>query len=166
MIQTTFIDGNVKEAFLSPCGLYRYTLTRQWDNGPYVNWLMLNPSVADASRSDPTMVRCVNYAKAWGYGAIVLTNLFAFRATDPREMKRAEDPVGPENDRIVMEVAREAGLVVAAWGNHGSYRDRGRQVMRMFATERISLNYLSMTKEGYPSHPLRLRADLKPQRFN
>jgi len=113
-------------AGFSPCGCYRYWLTRTWDESrSAVCWLMLNPSTADATRDDPTIRRCIGIARRWGHGGIVAVNLFALRATDPAELVRAVDPVGPENDAAVR--SHTAGLrVIAAWGSKGRPPGPGR----------------------------------------
>ena len=96
---------------------YRYLLTRTWDPAlPTVNFVMLNPSTADALELDPTNRRCVGFAQRWGYGSMVTTNVFAWRSTDPKGLRTPNDPVGPVNDAFLVESARSAALVVAAWG--------------------------------------------------
>src|SRR5690242_6108456 len=109
-----------RETIFSDCRAYRYTLWREWDifDKNYVMFVGLNPSTADERVDDPTIRRCIDFAKRWGYGALCMTNLFAYRATDPRVMKAFPYPVGPENDKWLVRCAREAGVVVAAWGNH------------------------------------------------
>jgi hypothetical protein len=150
-----------RQTIFSPCRRYRYTLWREYDmfNPSYVMFIGLNPSTADEVQDDPTIRRCIGYAKDWGYGALCMMNLFAFRATDPRVMKSAKDPVGPENDAWLARCARDAGLVVAAWGAHGSYRDRDEEVLKLID----NVMCLGKTKEGYPRHPLYLKRTEKPQ---
>jgi len=118
----------------------------------------LNPSTADENNDDPTVRRCIRYAFDWGYGGLCMANIFAFRATDPVEMKRAADPIGPENDKYLIELSEGAGIVVIAWGNHGSFHDRGNQVLKLLD----DFFYLGLTKSKQPKHPLYLRKDLKP----
>lgn len=161
-------------ANFSPCRTWRYALHRIWDEEKgVVMWLGLNPSTADETRDDPTIRRCMNFARDWDYGGIFMLNLFAFRATDPAVMKHAEDPIGPENFRVIQEYHEVAGLTVAAWGVHGAFMDQGLAVSRL---ERIGptaktrylgddLWCLAITKDGHPAHPLYQRADLKPKRF-
>jgi hypothetical protein len=120
----------------------------------------LNPSTADEVDNDPTVTRCINYAQNWGYGGLIMSNLFAWRDTDPRAMKAAQEPIGPENDTWLARLAAEAGLVVAAWGVDGRHRGRGDQVARLLAGQ---LHYLKLTKDGHPSHPLYLKKTLKPE---
>lgn len=122
----------------------------------------LNPSTADEVNDDPTVRRCIGYARAWGYGGLIMTNVFAFRATDPNDMKAAPDPVGPNNDRWLIECARTAGLVVAAWGNDGAFQGRGRQVVEMMRQAGVQLMCLRTTQGGAPGHPLYLPGKLRP----
>lgn len=118
----------------------------------------LNPSTADEVEDDPTIRRCIQYAKDWGYGALCMTNIFAFRHTDPVVMKAQGDPVGPENDTALLHLAKDPGVVVAAWGNHGSHLGRGKHVTEMLA----NLTCLRRTKKGHPGHPLYLPKFLTP----
>lgn len=144
----------------SPCRTWRYTLTRMWDKTKQpVMFVALNPSTADEVRNDPTVRRCMGYARFWGYGGLVMTNIFAFRATDPRVMKAAKDPVGPENDSWLQRKAETAGIVVAAWGTHGVYRGREDAVRLMFIQRKVRLMCLGKTKGGHPKHPLYLPKD-------
>lgn len=137
---------------------YRYALWRDWGGEGYAMFVGLNPSTADETTDDPTIRRCVAYAKAWGYGALCMTNLFAFRATDPKDMLSARDPVGPENDATLIDLSGGAGVVVAAWGTYGTHLGRGQMVRNMLP----GLHCLKLTKDGHPGHPLYLRKDLVP----
>jgi hypothetical protein len=142
---------------------YRYTLTRVWDvDAPVVNFLMLNPSTADAFVLDPTNRRCVGFASAWGFGSMVTTNLFALRSTDPKGLRTVIDPIGCGNDEAIAAAAGAADLVLAAWGNHGSLLDRGRQVAGSLRSAGIELHQLRPTTAGHPGHPLYLPGDLTP----
>lgn len=123
---------------------------------PLVAFIGLNPSTADETADDPTIRRCVAFAKRWGYGGLVMLNLFAFRATDPRDMRSAASPVGPENDDHLRAVAAEAALVVAAWGVGGSYFGRDFRVRRLMGDGLMALGF---TKSGQPRHPLYVKAD-------
>lgn len=109
--------GDSRGALISECGLYRYRLWRRWGIGPHATWIMLNPSTADADLDDPTIRRCIGFARAWGFSAIEVVNLFALRATNPRELGRSADPIGPDNDRHLSEAGRAAELRIAAWGH-------------------------------------------------
>lgn len=152
-------------AVISPCGLYRYTLTRRWGSGQTVNFIMLNPSTADASVDDPTIRRCIGFAKSWRLAGLVVTNLFAFRATDPADLWKAADPVGPENDRHIWEQAAEASLVICAWGNHGAKNGHADAVRAMLGTIGVELYALKLTGEGQPIHPLYQPAGARPIPF-
>lgn len=151
-------------ARFSPDRRWRYLLWRRWGDGPAVNFIMLNPSTADERRLDPSCTRARNYARRWGYGALIVTNLFALRATDPARLRTACDPVGGRrNDRAILAAAREAALVVCAWGNHGAMGGRGAQVARMLRRAGVRLHVLRITAAGEPAHPLYLPARLRPK---
>jgi hypothetical protein len=147
-------------AVISPCGKYRYLLERKWSIGlPCVTWIMLNPSTADAEKDDPTIRRCIGFSKAWGYGSLYVVNLFAWRATDPSELKRVLRPVGPENDHYIGRAAANCKEIVAAWGAHGSFQDRDKVVLNLL--KGFGITALSLTTKGSPGHPLYLAADAK-----
>lgn len=147
-------------ATFSPCRRYRYSLWREWDTSiGYAMFVGLNPSTADETNDDPTVRRCIRFARDWGYGSLCMANAFAFRATNPRAMLAAPDPVGPENDWRLRELARGAGVVVAAWGTHGTHLQR-EAWLRLHIP---GLHRLRLTKDGHPGHPLYLPADLKPE---
>jgi hypothetical protein len=153
-------------ATFSSCRRWRYLLWRCWDGGkPAANFVMLNPSTADETRLDPTCTRARRYAERWGYGALVVTNVFAWRATDPEEMKVAPDPVGPENDSAIVRAAREAGLVVCAWGNHGAHAARSTRVLELLGAAGVALHALRVNGSGEPAHPLYLSGALRPRRW-
>ncbi|MEL6204583.1 MAG: DUF1643 domain-containing protein [Pseudomonadota bacterium] len=142
-------------AAYSPCEKYRYTLTREWahDEGRLL-CVMLNPSTATELQNDPTVERCERRARALGYGAFRVCNIFAFRATDPRVMRAEADPVGPENDAAIVNGADWADKVLCAWGTHGAHLDRGPAVERLLRATGRPLCHLGLTKEGHPRHPL------------
>ncbi len=142
------------EAAYSPCEAYRYWLRRRWAAGSEVNFIMLNPSVANEFKNDPTVERCERRARMLGHAAFSVTNIFAWRDTDPMAMRRAIEPQGPENDRVLLEIARQAHQVIAAWGVHGAHQQRGADVAEMLIAERIPLFHLGLSKEGHPRHPL------------
>jgi hypothetical protein len=151
-------------ARFSSCRRWRYLLWRCWDaSKPAANFLMLNPSTADELKLDPSCTRARNYAERWGYGALIVTNIFGWRATDPDEMKRVKDPVGRGNDRAIVQAAKQAGIVVCAWGNHGEHMGRARGVIALLRSENVLLNCLRITGTGHPSHPLYLPGSLAPQ---
>ena len=124
---------------------------------------MLNPSTADEFKLDPSCTRARLYAERWGYGSLIVTNIFGWRATDPRAMKAVPDPVGRGNDRAIVRAAREAGIVVCAWGNHGAHLGRSSKVRDLLrGTE---LHALRVTGIGEPAHPLYLPASLRPRKI-
>jgi len=147
------------DAVLSKCRKYRFALWRIWDESkPQVMFIGLNPSTADEIDDDPTLIRCINYAKAWGFGGVCMTNLFAYRATEPRDMLAAYEPVGKENDQWLIRLSKKAGLIVAAWGNTGTFLNRSTHIKRLIP----NLNYLKLNQSGEPAHPLYLKSSLKP----
>jgi len=150
-------------ARFSACRRWRYLRWRRWDAGlPVANFLMLNPSTADEWKLDPSCTRARVYAERWGFGALIVTNIFGWRATDPAEMKAVRDPVGRGNDRAILRAARESALVVCAWGNHGAHRGRSTYVRQILAKAKIEARVLRMNAGGEPAHPLYLPARLKP----
>jgi hypothetical protein len=120
---------------------------------------MLNPSTADASRDDATIRRCASFSRAWGFGAMVVVNLFALRATDPRRLREAADPVGPRNDGAIRGAAGGSDAVVAAWGRHGSLRGRDERVLDLLRDHDVRL--LGVNADGSPRHPLYLPASTR-----
>lgn len=147
-----FRPGVGRGAVISPCDLYRYALWRIWQPSlGLVLWIGLNPSTADARRDDPTMRRVIEFTSRWGYGGVLMGNLFAFRDSCPEGMMSARDPVGPLCDEWLLKMAEHASLRVAAWGNHGSHRDRDREVFQLLGFE--GLYYLGLTLSGQPKHP-------------
>lgn len=157
--------GMLRGALLSPCGTYRYTLDRIWDPSlPGAVFIMLNPSTADAAVDDPTIRRCVSFAQREKCGSLTVVNLFGLRSTDPRELSRHPDPLGPENDFHLLRVLHEQpARVIAAWGSHPFARARARAVAELLAPElanlKLRLTCLGTTKDGHPRHPLYVRND-------
>ena len=150
-------------AQLSDCRTWRYALWRTWDESlPRVMFIGLNPSTADETHDDPTLVRCMGFARSWGFGGVCTANLFAFRATDPADMMAAADPVGPDNDEWLRRLAGEAGLVIAAWGNGGGFMGRSAQVRAWFP----ELHALKVNATGEPAHPLHQPARARPILFS
>ena len=154
------------EADIDPTGVYRYDLRRWWhgDSRRVVNWIMLNPSTADASNDDPTIRRCMSYSRVLGFGGLVVTNLFAFRATDPKVMQQVgrREVIGPINDEYILRWSSQADFVIAAWGTKGSHLGRANEVLGMIAKSGTAIYSLRTTKEGHPSHPLYLPDGLIP----
>jgi hypothetical protein len=129
----------------------------------FVMFIGVNPSTADEKDDDATIRRCVGFTRQWGYSRLIMTNLFGFCATDPSDMKAAEDPVGDRNDEFLLEHAKESTLIIAAWGIHGEYKGRDRQVYDLMKDHK--LHHLGLTKEGHPCHPLYLPRTVAPLRF-
>jgi len=151
-------------AVFSPVGRHRYLLWRVWNlDAPLWSFGMLNPSTADHLQLDPTITRCQSRALAAGAGGLIVWNLFAIRATDPRDMKAASDPVGPANDAAILAGTAFASLNIAAWGAHGTHREREFRVRSMLGKEDVELQALAFTSAGHPRHPLYLKASLQPQ---
>ncbi|AKS42348.1 DUF1643 domain-containing protein [Wenzhouxiangella marina] len=147
-------------ANFSRCRRYRYSLWRTWEvRAPKVMMIGLNPSTADAERNDPTIRRCIGFARDWGYGGLIMTNLFAFRATYPEDLRRADDPIGPRNDAWIRRLARCADALVAVWGNDGAWLDRSQQLRNTLGSR---LQVIRLNKSGEPAHPLYLPARLRP----
>jgi hypothetical protein len=153
----------LKSATFSPCRTYRYRLVRNWDPGNPAGaaFIGLNPSTADETQDDPTIRRCIAFAKSWGMGSLVMLNLFAFRATKPADMfgdVSFIDIVGPENDGHIAHACDLAQIVVAAWGNHGKFMGRDAKVRALVP----GLQVLRLNKDGSPAHPLYLPGRLTP----
>lgn len=162
-MQIELFRTNAKSASFDRRRIYRYELWRRWSDGTrYVNFICLNPSTADENTDDPTVRKCVKFARTWGYDAMCITNLFAWRATDKRELYKVTDPIGFGNDRHILKVARDASLVVCSWSLDGSFMNRGAIVRQMLA--RFDPHYLRLTREQ-PWHPLYLPDNTRPSRW-
>lgn len=163
--QTTLPGLSQSGATFSPCGEYRYHLWRTWAPGPRVLWIMLNPSEADANKDDPTIRRCLGYARAWGFGGIEVVNLYAHRTPYPNLLLRPHlsDPVGPENDAHILKALPEAGIIVAAWGSSKAAKLRAGHVRSLL--DGVPVHALAINKDGNPKHPLYCRKDLTPTRL-
>jgi len=147
-------------ANVSDCGKYRYSLSRSWDSAQPVGlFVLLNPSTATALVSDQTMGNCNNLAVNWGWGGFHIVNLYAYRATDPLELKRQRDPVGPDNDRELLKYAKKAACVVLAWGN--GHRKRGEEVLRLLQGQRLFC--IRHNAGGGFLHPARINAQEYPR---
>jgi len=148
-------------AKISPCNKYRYALWRVWDESlPLVMFIGLNPSTADATEDDPTIRRCIGFAKSWGYGGIQVGNLFAYRSTKPSKLYKASNPVGQDNDFWLKKLHSSSQIVIAAWGNRGTFLDRARYVCSLLP----DIYCLGVTKYKQPRHPLYLKKSVKPVR--
>ncbi|HMJ00375.1 MAG TPA: DUF1643 domain-containing protein [Gaiellaceae bacterium] len=152
-------------ALFSPCRTWRYTLTREWESGGEERsclFVCLNPSTATETEDDPTIRRCIGFAKSLGYSRLSVCNIFALRSTDPKALYEHADPVGPENlEHIGREAARHQ-LLVAAWGNHGELHGQGGTVMNLLRVLAEAVHVLGINATGQPKHPLYLRADTQP----
>ncbi len=168
MISRDFQKGDAQStAVYSDCEQYRYLLTRTWDPaGRKALFVMLNPSTATEVQNDPTVERCERRARALGFGAFRVTNIFAYRATDPKVMRAAVDPVGPENDAAIADSAPWADQIVCAWGTHGAHLDRGPQVERLLRETGLPLFHLGLSKHGHPKHPLYIGYAVQPETWS
>lgn len=165
MKDTTMISG----ATFSECKKYRYQLWRDWGNvvgDKGILFIMLNPSIADETINDPTIRRCIGFSKDWGFMKLYVGNIFSFRSTDPKKLKKVDDPVGPDNDYSLRSMAYDSSLIVCAWGNHGMLNGRGDIVRGMLSKAGMPPIYmLRVTKSNQPSHPLYLPGNLKPSEW-
>ena len=165
MITREFQKGDaLSTAVYSDCDNYRYQLTRTWDPaGQKVLFIMLNPSTATEVQNDPTVERCERRARALGFGAFRVTNIFAWRETDPKALRRANAPVGPENDRAILDGCAWADRIIAGWGSHGDHMDRSAQVARLLRSTDRPVFSLGLTKAGHPRHPLYIAYRQQPE---
>lgn len=149
-----------RSAVLSRDGQYRYALSRVWDEeGRAVLFVGLNPSTADHRVDDPTIRRCMAFARAWGFGRLRVANLFAYRTSSPARLLRAVEPVGPRNDRWIGRLARDAHVTIAAWGNHGAFRGRDAEVVELLRAPHC----LAVNESGQPKHPLYVQGSTRPR---
>ncbi|HHJ4617737.1 TPA: DUF1643 domain-containing protein [Citrobacter freundii] len=147
----------LKSAVFSDCKQYRYSITRTWDETkPYVVFIGLNPSYADAEQDDPTLGRCISFAQGWGMGGVRIVNLFAFVHTNRFEMMKVADPVGADNDRYIVETVANAGIVVAAWGNEGRHFQRSAAIRALLPAH---TKCFKINATGEPKHPLYIHGD-------
>ncbi len=165
MITREHIKGDAPStAIYSDCETFRYQLTRVWSpEGRRALFIMLNPSTATEIQNDPTVERCERRARALGFGAFRVVNIFAFRATDPRVMRAADDPVGPENDTAILQSLDWADQIICAWGAHGAHLARGQEVEDLLRASGKPLHHLGLTKEGHPKHPLYIAYSRQPE---
>lgn len=156
MITRTHTKGDAPStAVYSDCERYRYSLTRIWDRaGKRVLFVMLNPSTATEVQNDPTVERCERRARALGFGSFSVTNIFAWRDTDPFKMRKASDPVGPHNDKAILEAAALSDTILCAWGTHGEHLGRGPAMEAILRGQPKPLFHLGLSKAGHPKHPL------------
>lgn len=167
------------ECVFSPCRRYRYALIHRFEERPaslfdeaegpggLVGWVCLNPSTADENKLDPTLRRIKGYSQEWGFSGFVMLNLFAWRDTLPKDMKKAPEPVGPDNDRVIFEMceAHRLPYLVCGWGADGDHMGRHVQFVREAERRGVELRALARTQDGHPGHPLYLRKTLRPLPF-
>ncbi len=158
--------GDMKSAAIfSDDMIYRYSLTRVWnEEKPILCFLMLNPSKADAFRSDNTVSACLRRALAYDFGGLRILNCFAFRSTDPKGLLAVDDPVGPENDDFI-RTARECGMVILGWGCHATLKNRNKRVLEILDECAVQYFCLKKTADNHPQHPLYLKSSLTPIRY-
>ena len=158
-------DANSK-AIYSNCEKYRYSLTRVWnEKAKKLHFVMLNPSTATEIQNDPTVERCERRARTLTFGAFRVTNIFAWRDTDPKKMKSAKDPIGDENNEAILNGCLWADCTIAAWGNHGIHLDRGRYVMELLKNCGEPIFHLGISKVGQPKHPLYISYAILPEKW-
>ncbi|WP_162343230.1 DUF1643 domain-containing protein [Cyclobacterium salsum] len=158
----------VKSAKISSCEKYRYTLTRIWETGkPLVLFVMLNPSTADATKDDRTITRCIGFSKSWGYGGLHVCNLFAFRATKPKDLLICDNPFGDENIDHIRQLIDKVDKVICAWGNRKLLKKllNGQKGTDLISFAKGKLYAIDLGKNGTPKHPLYLKSDLLPVRL-
>jgi hypothetical protein len=151
------------QAEFDQTGQYRFTLWRSWDkHKPRLGFVMLNPSRADATRNDPTIRRCIGFGQDWGFGAVEIVNLFAYRTPQPQRLRQIADPIGCDNDKYLIQASRRSRFLVLAWGNWGSLINRGQAVRNLLATS--DCRCFGFTRFGQPRHPLYLPKSSKLER--
>ncbi|MEI8025274.1 MAG: DUF1643 domain-containing protein [Pseudomonadota bacterium] len=153
-----------KSADFSADRVYRYALYRVWDEAlPLAMFVGLNPSTADEVEDDRTICRCINFSKSWGYGGLIMANLFAYRSKDPSKLNSApnNDPIGPENNDWIIKLQSRCKLVLIAWGTNGALNERNKAVLKLLDSPYC----LGITKHGHPRHPLYVRGEIKPIEF-
>lgn len=160
-----------KKAFLSLDGTYRFGLERALEQGGKpentINFVMLNPSTADAEIDDPTIRRCMDFAWTWGYKRLLVTNLFPLRATDPKELYSHHDPLcAPVNQHYMELAALISDKVICAWGKHGSFMYQGKKALRTLKECNNNVCHLGLNGDGSPKHPLYLKKSTTPEKFD
>lgn len=175
-----------RKTIFSADRIHRYTLWREWavptaslfytadphltyypgQHNQFAMFIGLNPSTADETKDDPTIRKCIGFAQRWGFGALCMCNIFAFRATDPKDMRKATDPIGDDNWRHVTKCALEAGMIVAAWGVNGAYKNQGECVLMWLRECGLGVKCLRVTNGGFPEHPLYVPYDTLPVEYD
>lgn len=153
------------EAIFDSSMTYRYQLTRNWNTlvstKGIITWVMMNPSTADQFQDDPTIRRCISFSKNWGYSGLIITNIYAFRSTDPKGLLKVGDPMGPDNPTYIKDALDKSSSIVVAWGSFIDPPTPVREVLKDY-----SLFCLGTTKHGHPKHPLYIKGDTIPIRFH
>jgi hypothetical protein len=158
-------DAN-STAIYSSCEKYRYSLTRVWNEKVQkLHFVMLNPSTATEIQNDPTVERCERRARTLNFGSFRVTNIFAWRDTDPKKMKCAKDPIGFRNNEAILDGAQWADCTIAAWGNHGTYMNRGLFVLGLLKKCSKPIFHLGISKAGQPKHPLYISYTTLPEKW-
>ena len=151
-----------KSAIFSPCNQYRYSLSRVWNLSQKPALIIgLNPSTADEKKDDPTIRRSMHYAYRWGFGGLIMVNLFAFKATLPSDLRKANHPIGEDNNKFIIEHQKESGIVLVAWGNDGALHNRDKEVLDLINNPMC----LKVNKTGQPAHPLYQKKGLSPIQY-
>lgn len=166
--QSKFLDGSECFCDFSLCEKYRYILHKSWNTSRIdLHFIMLNPSTATEEKNDPTIARCEHRARMSGYGGLVVLNIFAFRATNPIDLKNVSDPVGELNNKYIetaiLKAKHDYCDIICGWGNHGSYLERERDIIKMFQSNGLEPKALSWTKNGHPKHPLYIPYSAEPK---
>ena len=155
------------DCHFSPDRRHRYSLVHRWNplfGDRLIMWIGLNPSTADEQRLDPTLTRIRSFSEREGFDGFLMTNIFGFRATDPKMMMSAADPVGPENDAALLAAAGRCDRIVAAWGACGKFQARADDAARLLAGRELWC--LGTTQAGFPRHPLYVAGDQPLVRWN
>ena len=150
------------DAIFSEDKVHRYVLTREWDlDKPSIMIIALNPSIADEKIDDPTIRRCIGFARQWGFGKLFVANLFSFRATFPKDLFNSHNPVGNKNDYWLKKLAKDVDKVVLAYGNRGKFKNRHNEILKIIDNPYC----IKKLKTGMPSHPLYLKYTKKPVKY-
>ena len=156
-----------KTALISDCKKYRYKLSRQWNrDGSMIMFIMLNPSTADADIDDPTIRRCISFAKSWGAGGFYVGNLFAYRSKTPKDLLSALDPIGEENKNHLNDMLNDSVFAVCAWGNFPIIKKLKPETLNFLKNKHVPFRCIDTSINGTPKHPLYLKGDLKPLIFS
>lgn len=166
--EKTLLDGTHRQAIYSPCMQYRYQLRASWsspeieDEPNDLCFIMLNPSTATEEKNDPTIERVERRARAGGYDGFVILNIFAYRATDPLNMKKFPEPIGPSNDWFLEDALMSERNIICGWGCHGIHQNRNKEILDLFKKHDRTPLALSWTSKGHPKHPLYINYGAKP----